>query len=297
MMQRRQVLLIALLAVVVIVVSYPKVESMVRAPLDARQQKKERLEKEIQKRRTELARARKAAKDLAIWQRESLPSDPQVARSAYQAWLLDLAGRSGLERYSVDAGEPGNRNGMVHPITFSIQGRGTLEQLSRFLYDFYRAGHLHQVRALAITPVSGKDRLDLSITIEALVLDQADRKDRLGSEKSDRLAFSKFDDYRVIVERNFFGSGGAADPTDQTYLTGVNYVNGEPVAWFTLRAETDPERSVLKLRKGDQIEIGQFRGKLVAIDEDDVILEADGERWLVAIGENLGEAYALPPGF
>ena len=43
--------------------------------------------------------------------------------------------------------------------------------------------------------------------------------------------------------------------------------------------------------------LGQFQGQLTEINDDDVILEADGERWLVALGENLGEAFALPPEF
>ena len=54
---------------------------------------------------------------------------------------------------------------------------------------------------------------------------------------------------------------------------------------------------MVKLRPGQTLVIGQFQAEVVEIDEDDVILEADGERWLVAIGENLGEAFALPPEF
>ena len=99
------------------------------------------------------------------------------------------------------------------------------------------------------------------------------------------------------MARNLFGVGGASDPTDQTYLTGIQHVNGEPEAWFTLRNETDPDRAVVRLRRGQRLVIGQFQGQVTEIGDDDVILEADGERWLVALGEHLGEAFALPPEF
>jgi hypothetical protein len=48
---------------------------------------------------------------------------------------------------------------------------------------------------------------------------------------------------------------------------------------------------------GQTLAVGQFHGDVVEIATDDVVLEADGERWLLALGENLGEACALPPGF
>ena len=134
-----------------------------------------------------MSQARAAVKQLELWQRRSLPSDPQVARSLYQAWLLGLVGRVGLGNHSVDAGEPRNRGG-YYQISFTVQGRGSLEQLTAFLHEFYSAGHLHQIQSLVITPAGRNDMLDLSITIEALALAGADRKDRLTSEKSTLLA-------------------------------------------------------------------------------------------------------------
>ena len=69
-----------------------ELEIRVTSSLDKRVQAKERLEKRLRARRAELAQARTAVKQLAVWQRESLDSDPQVARSRYQAWLLELVG-------------------------------------------------------------------------------------------------------------------------------------------------------------------------------------------------------------
>ena len=52
---------------------------------------------------------------------------------------------------------------------------------------------------------------------------------------------------------------------------------------------------MLRLRIGASLQIGQFQGTLVRIDEDDVVLESEGERWLLGLGESLAQAYAVPP--
>jgi hypothetical protein len=296
MLHHRKKILLAVLGLALVCYNSDRIWSVVMDPLQALRQKQQTLQKEIARGELELAKARKAAKTLTAWATETLPGEPQVARSLYQAWLLQLVSRVGLHSPAVDSTQPSARNGYVS-ITFSLQARGTLEQWTQFLYEFHRAGLLHQIRSLAITPITKKEQLDINLAIEALVLPGAERTDRLNEEPSDRLAFERLADYQPIVTRNLFGAGGAADPTDQTYLTGIHYVNGEPEAWFTLRNQTDPDRAVVKLRRGQSLVIGQFQGQVTEIDDDDVILEADGERWLVALGENLGEAFALPPEF
>jgi hypothetical protein len=63
--------------------------------------------------------------------------------------------------------------------------------------------------------------------------------------------------------------------------------------WFSfdLRGET-VQKSI-----GETLEIGPFRGTILEIDDEDVILEIDGQRRLLAIGEPLSKASALPPGW
>jgi hypothetical protein len=263
----------------------------VQGPLDLRRSRADRLQNELEKREKELARARAAVKDLAAFEEQSLPSDPQVARSLYRAWLLQLVTKVGFVNRNVEAGEPVGRRGLFQSITFTVQGRGTLGQLTRFLYEFYRAGHLHQVRSLAITPLSNPGQLDLSLVIEALVLPLAEEKDQLSQSVSDRLAWEKFEDYAAIPRRNLFGSTGTSDPTDHAFVTAIQYVNGRPEVWLTLRTED----KVVKLKPGESFQVGQFAGKVIEIEGDDVVLEeADGQRWLVSFGESLAQAFALP---
>ena len=139
----------------------------------------------------------------------------------------------------------------------------------------------------------------MAVAIEALVLPGADRADRLSQETVDRLAFARLEDYQPILRRNLFSISPSktADPTDQAFLTAINHVNGVPEAWFTLRGETNPDQAVVKLRVGQSFTVGQFTGKVAEIAEDDVVFQAGDERWLVGIGESLGQAFALPPEF
>jgi len=292
MTENRQKILVGILALMLLYFGGEWLwRKAVQAPLEARQAKAERLEKEIAGRDKELADARKAAKELARWEEQSLPTDPQVARSLYRAWLLQLVGKVGFANRNVEAGEPVDRRGLYQSITFSVQGRATLEQLTRFLYEFYRAGHLHQIRSVSITPLAGAGQLDLSLVIEALVLPLKEDKDQLSQSTSDRLAFERFDDYAVIPKRNLFGFTGTSDPTDFAFLTAIQYVDGRPEVWFTLRTED----KVVKLKPGESFQVGQFAGKVIDVAGDDVVLEADGQRWLVSLGESLAEAFALPP--
>ena len=103
----------------------------------------------------------------------------------------------------------------------------------------------------SLTPIARSDKLDLGLTIEAIVLARATRTDALNTQPAyGRLASATFEEYRPIQQRNLFAIGGAsADPVEHTYLTSITSVNGRPQAWFTLRTEN----TVLKLHDGDQL--------------------------------------------
>jgi hypothetical protein len=294
MMKHRKAILAGVLALMALWYASGWLWSLVTDPIAGLRQKQESLQKDIEKRRLELAEGRKAAKQLAAWAKRSLPADPQVARSAYQAWLLELVNRIGLTRPAVDSTQPSDRGGH-YSITFSLQARGPLDKWIRFLYEFYRAGHLHQIRSMGMTPVGKNEQLDVSLAIETLSLPGAGAGPRLSDEAADRLAFESLEDYQAIALRNLFSVGGGADPAEQTVLTAIHHVSGVPEAWFTLRQETDPERAVVKLRPGDTLILGLFHGKVVEIAEDDVVLESGRQRWLLGIGENLSQALSLPP--
>ena len=266
-------------------------KNLLEGPLKARENTRRRLEKSIEKQKEFLAQTRKAGKKLSLWEEQSMPSNTEVASSTYQVWLLQVIQYAGLSAQGVNSSEPVTRKGAYSLLSFSARAHGTLEQLTHFLFEFYRAGHLHQIRSLSITPLQKTGELDLTISVEAIVLPSTERDKEFTTTVSERLASLQLADYAPIIERNLFAVGGGLDPTDQTVLTTVTYVNGEPEVWFSLRGTDE----LLKLHKGDRLEIGQFSGTLAEIDGTDVIIESEGERWLLSIGENLTQATALPP--
>ncbi|MBI3836474.1 MAG: hypothetical protein HY288_00895 [Planctomycetia bacterium] len=263
-------------------------------PLAERREETGRLREDIEKRKLDLARFQKASKELKHWQAQSLPSDTEVARSLYQAWLVGLVSSAGFSNPNVDSSEPVTRKGMYDALNFSVRSRGSLKQLTRFLFDFYRADHLHQIQSMSLTPVPRLEELEIVLAIEAFSLPEADRQKQLSMKVSDRLASENLAEYQAIVERNLFGVGGnGADEADFAYLTAVIEVNGEPEAWFTLRASG----KLLKLRRQQSFEIGQFKGTVAEIHGSEVVLLCDDERWLISVGENLMQASTLPAEF
>ncbi|MBC8870084.1 MAG: hypothetical protein H8E44_11740 [Planctomycetes bacterium] len=291
-------------------------ETAVRSPLEEARSKTKRLTDDIKKREKALAKVRDASVQLATWEGQSLPGNMEVARSLYQAWLVELVNDVRLLDPSVNSSEPVGRKGLYHTLGYSVRGRGTLDQLTMFLFAFYQTDLLHQIRSLNITPLAQGSQLDLSVTIEALVLDHvaARSKDsdqqtafdefrlRSGATKdketdsprvADRLASDKLEDYAIIAQRNIFGMGGGgiADPTDHTYLTSISIVNNQPEVWLTDRT-TD---KVHKVRQGDVFEVGPLVCTIAEVYGSDVIIESDGERWLLTLGDKLTDAHALPP--
>ena len=294
-MSRRNIILGLLGTLVVFQAGDWVLTNVVQGPLDARSMKKEKLENRIKQRRAELADIRKEGKAYAVWESQSLPSDPEVARSQYQSWLLELVGKVGFAGRHVDSGTPVNRSGgLYQSITFSVRGRGTLAQLTSFLFEFYSANHLHQIRSLLLTPLRKSEELDFSLSIEALILPTTDRKNQLATGSADLLASRALADYAPIFQRNLLGMGTGVDPADQAYLTAVTNSNGSPEAWFTLR----DVGKLLKLCSGQEISVGQVSGTIVEIVGSDVVIETEGgERWLMSVGDSLSQAFALPPEF
>ena len=294
--------------------------TVLEGPIERKRQAYDKLLEAKKKKEKEWEGFKEGARKLADWREQSLPSDTEVARSLYQAWLLQLVVEYvKLDGPSVNPGEPASRRGRFYAIPFSVRGRGTLDQLTKFLFAFYRTDLLHQIRSLNVTPVGNSEQLDLAISIETLVLPGAgpeldkdlaeeERQETIiadfqqrASRVSQRLASltlaeytpPTLADYQPIARRNLFGVGSDPDPTDYAYLTFINSVNGEPEVWFTLRATDE----TLKLRKGDGLRIGNFTGTIAEIEGSDVILESEGERWLLTLGEKLTDAFPLPPEF
>jgi len=295
-MQPREKILAGLVAILVVAYGGNWIfAKMLRGPLEERRAKVAALKEEIQDKQLELARARQAGKQLTEWRELSLPADVPMARTLYQGWLVQQITEHEFDKPNVDAGDAVEKRGIYQRLPFTVRGEVELARLTDFLYEFYRAGHLHQIQRIGLTPLEDGQRLDVSMTIEALVLPGTSRTEELNDGVSNRLAYASRNNYDAIVERNIFARYGAGQvsPADQAFLTAILDVDEQPQAWITLRASGE----VLKLRPGDPLTVGRLSGHVVAIDRPDVVLSINDQRWLLTLGEPLSQADALPPEF
>jgi Tfp pilus assembly protein PilO len=260
-------------------------------------------EGEIREKDSRVQRGNKAKAQLAHWEHRSLPSDQDLARTLYQNWLVKLVHENKLGNVSVSAGRGGMHRNTYYNIPFSVQCKGTLEQMVAFLHDFYSTNHLHQLRELSIKPSSSARSLDLNFTIEALVLPGADRKDALNEEPGDRLMHATLAAYsEPIVKRNLFAEyvppqpprpqvareqpPPAFDPAKFAVLTGITEDGVNTHAWINVRTSGE----LLKLRKGDKIKVGEFEATITRIDASSIELDNDGKRRWLSLGKTLPQA-------
>jgi hypothetical protein len=112
------------------------------------------------------------------------------------------------------------------------------------------------------------------------------------------LALAGLDDYRkVIVDRDLFspfhpGPAKVAeagpstfDPCQYACFTAVLNVDGRPQTW--LRSMTTDQ--LFKLAVGDQFTVGSMHGRVTRIGAQDVEVEVEGARRVLALGTHLHE--------
>jgi len=285
-------------------------------------------QKVLDSHRRTVERAQAAAAKLAQWRRRSLPSDRTAARAHYQDWLRELVEKLNFRDRDVFSGEPQSRQGMYVVFPFRIQGRATLGQVVQFLHAFYTAGHLHKVRRLTLHPVEGSPLLDVAISIEAVSLPRADRRDKLSTVRSDRLKLDSVEAYLEQIDRRlmegdrYVDRGGVFaayqpppppprpprpppspprppapppspprfDHCKYTKVSAILEVDGKPQVWLLVQTTGDR----LELSEGDTFEIGGISGRIVHIGRHEVEIELDGESRLLASGETLREGIVLP---
>lgn len=270
----------------------------VEKPSQDRERKIEKLDKDISKAEDEILEAAKASDLLASYEELSLPSDPELAAARYKDWLLSLVEQVKMQQPSVDAlpvatvsiKDPTTRKPKeaYKRYTFSLRGRGSLEQITEFLLKFYSAGRLQKIRTLSLNPSAGGRMLDVSMTIEAIGLTRAVHTDQLSTEGFQRLQSSDPRDYLVIARRNFFSQEGDAQ-LGQIVLSAVTTDRkGVWEAWFTTG---DGQRSQV-LRQGESLAIPAHDIRVLEIQTQTVLIEVDGTSVPISLGKSIQESLA-----
>ncbi len=238
---------------------------------------------------------------LVQWQRRSLPSEPNVAESLYRHWLTSLAGGANFRRVSVESMGRETRRGAYTRLSFKLQAHAGLGDVTKFLYDFYAAGHLHQIRQMDLKPLENSRDLEVGMTIDALSLPEATRKDKLSEEPGEGLKLAKLEDYRdPIVKRNLFApyapsapakTGNNVDPAQHAFVTGFTAVNDARQVWLQDRTSG----KTWQLSEGESFQIGPLRGTVRSIvSTREVVIELDGRLRRLRDGDNLRGGVELP---
>ena len=233
-----------------------------------------------------------------IFYYRSLPRLPNDVRSLYTFWLLELLKFCDVEGSDVNSDNPTPTRFRSYNYHFHVRGACSLDQLSRLLFEFYYAPFLHRITAMTITPQENSEKVSIALTIDGLSIPPPFSTSPVPLTNQlpygfyhPRLASNQLETYQVIAERNLLQAvRGGVDKADYTFLTGINQIDGENEAWFSVRTDG----SVLKAKLGERISIGSVRATIKEILGEDLVFDRDGSLWLLTLGECLNQAFALP---
>jgi hypothetical protein len=265
----------------------------------AREGRLRSLKNDVAKKDIQVALIYKAIAQRRELQERSLPANEYAARSEYGNWLLNLViGKLTDPSVSPHQGARRSAEGYT-PLGFEVKGQGSMGQIIRVLHDFYSASHLHQITSLDLQPQPKGSDFNLTMRVEAVILPETERKDRLTEEPNRVLAFGSASDYeKQITERNFFAeytpprpTGTPLDLANLTYLTNIGHgIDRRPTAWIYERSNN----KTTYLFEGDSFQIAGLSGKVKRIDieADAVELEIDGKSVVLGQQKSLGETVA-----
>ncbi len=227
--------------------------------LDSRRGEIGRLKSKAAQLERTVRQGQKAKRRLDDLERRSLPTERALSRSLYQSWLLELVGNIGLTDPQVRATGGRAQGDIYYRLTFSIAGRGNLDQLVRLLHEFYSIDDLHQIRRLGIRPIRESRDLELNLSIDALVLPGALRQDLVANVPAERLGHDELEPYtEVILGRNLF-----APPNKLPQLSpiGSKEVHLGRSLSFTASAKDPDTLDRVSYRLGDDVPDGATIGE------------------------------------
>jgi hypothetical protein len=293
-LKRREKILAGMVgALLVLVVGWFLFFSGDARPLTRLRNERDRLAAEVEKKQTQVETAAADSQRLAEWQRRALPSDRANARSLYQNWLRRLTDEAGFRQAKISSSEAESRRNTFDRFSFTVQGRASLDGMTRFLYDFYSAGHLQQIRLLDAKPIDNSTDLDVNMTIEAMSLPGADRKDQLSKEPRHGPPLAKRSLYSgPIVGRNLFAPYAAPTRTRERpsldlarfmFVTAILEVDGRRQVWLFDRTSG----RTWKLSDGESFHVGALSGQVKSVGPTEVIVDLDGQVRRLGHGDNL----------
>ncbi len=309
MTQREKILLMSVVGVLVLWAGWQGVGKYQAALENLRDQSRE-AQGELGSAKLELLQSDEAMQNLDRWQEESLPEDPEVAQTAYRAWLVDRLGESGLRFNNVRRVGARPEGEAYTAITYTAHADGKLDQITRFLHTFYDSPQLHKITVLKLTPMPEKGELAMDVSIEALIVHGTTRQEGIAEGTSGRLALENVEAYVDSIQgRNLFAQYTPPPPprpkpppkavvetpppppkpefddAKHAFVSGIIGNGDRYEVWVNVRTTGES----LHLYEGDAIKVGQFNGRITSIDKMSIVVESDGESLRVPLGSPLGD--------
>lgn len=318
-------------------------------PLRTRTSRLAGLERDIVDKGEELAKVEARKIDMEKYRTISLPADADLARREYEEQLSKLLRDSGFDAgsYSIvpkpidvkTSPQFANKKPIYSRLLFTIQAKGDLLSTVNFLDNFHQLALLHKIHNLSLTrPITQTERnrnndIDANITIEAIVLDNAEQRKALLPDKVPDLPeiFATMErKYTAIAGRDiFYGPPPAVviakatpDPIDYAqFIKFDSFTDGDQGATVTFydafnnqevsikpRADGDGFRVEVTyllngrrrpLRSGKTLEIMDSKGEIqhrwmiLKVSERQVLMQDEDDYYALHIGFRLSERQKL----
>jgi hypothetical protein len=166
----------------------------------------ERLTGDLKKLKRQVQLSQAARRKIADYAEQSLPADPEIARTRYQNWLVSEMELAELLVPDVRLQSTQVEKDLFTRQTFAAEAVGTLPQAVELLHSFYSVDWLHRITQLKLRPVKDSKLLNITLHIEAISMLKAVATDKLPDRPGHRLELADRNAYfDRIVGRNLFG--------------------------------------------------------------------------------------------
>lgn len=318
------------------------------SPMRQRETQIANLQHDIEEREARVAAIQAQRPKLEKLRKISLPANIDHARREYGEEIEKMLRASGFEAgsFSVLPKQPetrtspafANKKPIYTKLPFTVTAKGDLASIVDWMDRFYKMRLLHQIRNLTITvPVGsdsnarrGQNDLDITMTLEALILDNAEQRKTLMPEKPVDLppVLARPErQYASIAGKNiFYGSQQreataqrpAVDVSPYVKFDGVSHEAGEATATlfdqyhnhdYQIRPTSSGGFNVevsyyingrkRQLRKGPTLQLqdstGEVKwiGEIVRIGDRELILRDEDQYYRLHIGESLADMLPL----
>ncbi len=205
-MNNREKLLACIVGLLVLLMASGYTVIRVSNALRERSKEVAKFEKEVRDKKLIIDYSVQDQEQIDAYRAQALPSELEEARTLYKAWLVDCANQVGLEDPKVTLPPTRSKSKAYDAFAISIAGRGNFEQAIEFLHRFYSVDCLHRVYGFTAKRIADSKQRDLTISVEALSLEDATNTNTLPDGQSNRLAHGDLKEYiETILYRNYHG--------------------------------------------------------------------------------------------